>query len=89
MLEECTVSMAIPLLEGHTERWHTPIMDLAIRGCSKAFVASEHCQELIDRRWRGDYDGSACMLPLGASITQLLLRAACQVVPAFLVSTRR
>ena len=38
-------------------------MDLAISGFSKAFVAHEHCQELIDRRWRGDFDRSTCALP--------------------------
>lgn len=34
---------------------------------------------LIDRRWRGDFDGSMCMLPDGMSIPQLLLRALCQM----------
>ena len=79
MLSECSEAVATPLLEGHTERWDLPILDLAIKGVSKAFVAHEHCQELIGRRWRGDYDGSACMVPEDASPLQLLLRALCQV----------
>ena len=51
MLTECREVTAIALLEGHTDRWAVPAMDLAISGASKAFVAHEHCQQLIDRRY--------------------------------------
>lgn len=44
MLSECREATAVLLLEGHTERWEVPVMDLAISGGSKAFVAHEHCQ---------------------------------------------
>ena len=43
MLTECREVTAIALLEGHTDRWTVPAMDLAISGASKAFVAHEHC----------------------------------------------
>ena len=72
MLAECRAATAVMLLEGHTVRWDVPVMDLAIAGSSKAFVAKEHCQVLIDRRWGGDFDGSTCMLPDGLSLLQLL-----------------
>ena len=35
-------------------RWPTRLLELAINGNSKRFVAHDHCQELIRRRWWGE-----------------------------------
>ena len=49
MLGSCREEVAIELLEDDFEgRWPNQLLDLAIAGGSKRFVAHEYCEELLD-----------------------------------------
>tara|TARA_B110001452_G_scaffold136071_1_gene113092 strand:+ start:97 stop:438 length:342 start_codon:yes stop_codon:yes gene_type:complete len=41
MLGECPQSAAAALIEGHTARWHMSLLQLALSGHSKRFIAHE------------------------------------------------
>ena len=68
LLAACREEVAIELLEDDFEgRWPTRLLELAICGGSKRFVAHEYCEELIDRRWRGDTLDSDAVMPRSCS----------------------
>ena len=84
MLSECPQSAAAALIEGHTARWHMSLLQLALSGHSKHFIAHEHCQSIIKQRWRGNYVGSGCMLAENSTFSTVLARALCQFLPDLL-----
>ena len=68
MLSLCREDVAIELLEDDFGgRWPNSLLELAIRGGSKRFVAHDYCGELIERRWFGHTLSSACALPRSCS----------------------
>ncbi|KAL1522794.1 hypothetical protein AB1Y20_017766 [Prymnesium parvum] len=70
MLTSCREDVAIALLEDDFEgRWPSRLLELAISGGSKRFIAHEYCEELLDRRqrWRGDTLDSDAVMPQSAT----------------------
>ena len=84
VLSACTESVGMSLVEGQTERWHMALLDLALAGESRDFIAHQFCQSIIAQRWRGNYEGSGCMLAETSTTFEVLLRALCQLLPDLL-----
>ena len=85
MLTSCREEVALELLEDDFEgRWPNRLLELAISGSSKRFVAHEYCEELLDRRWRGDTLDSTAVMPPSATLHHVRATQALATASPFL-----